>query len=224
VQYIGCHIWPWFLERSSVNSTSSTSSALAAWARCIGLNDRRLGRDVALKVLPAAVAGDAMRLERFAREARALAALCHPNIMTAFSIEEAGGQHFFTMELVQGTPLAEQIPRTGLALSRIFDVALPAADALAAAPEKGIVHRDLKPANLMGRCHRPREGARLRPGEDRRRAPSQRLPEPQLRRGVPRRFSFDGVSGDHEDSQTESPVRAGMKPDTSGWQRLSPRW
>jgi serine/threonine protein kinase len=111
--------------------------------------DTKLGRDVALKVLPQSVAGDAGRLNRFGREARALATLSHPNIVTIFSIDETGGVPFFTMELVDGASLAATIPRGGMRLAPILGVALPVADALAAAHEKGIIHRDLKPANVM---------------------------------------------------------------------------
>ncbi len=112
-------------------------------------HDTRLTRDVALKVLPAAVAADDHRLERFSHEARALAALTHPNIVAIYSVEDAEGVRFFTMELVDGAPLAELIPAAGLPLLRLFDIAIPVADALGAAHEKGIVHRDLKPANVM---------------------------------------------------------------------------
>ena len=111
--------------------------------------DVKLGRDVALKVLPQSVASDAGRLNRFGREARALATLSHPNIVTIFSIDDTGGVPFFTMELVDGAPLAATIPRGGMPLAQILGVALPLADALAAAHEKGIIHRDLKPANVM---------------------------------------------------------------------------
>ncbi len=111
--------------------------------------DQKLGRRVALKVLPPEMARDPERLERFQREARAVAALNHPNIVTLFSVEEAEGIHFLTMELVTGTTLDAEIPPAGMALPRILEVAEALADALAAAHEQGIVHRDLKPANVM---------------------------------------------------------------------------
>jgi len=111
--------------------------------------DLSLDRLVAVKVLPDEVAGDRRWLERFEREARALAALNHPNIVTIYSVEEAQGVHFFTMELVQGRTLAEVIPAAGLPLRDLLDVAVPLVDAVAAAHERGVVHRDLKPANVM---------------------------------------------------------------------------
>jgi serine/threonine protein kinase len=111
--------------------------------------DRTLGRDVALKILPAAVAGHPGRIERFRREARAVAALNHPHIVTIYSVEEADGVHFLTMELVEGAPLERRIPPGGLPIDTLMTIARQLADALAAAHDKGIVHRDLKPANVM---------------------------------------------------------------------------
>jgi len=111
--------------------------------------DTKLGREVALKVLPAEMAASPERLERFQREARAIAALNHPQIVIIYSVEEAGGVHFLTMELVEGEPLARVIPEGGMPVDRILGIAVALADALAAAHEKGIVHRDLKPANVM---------------------------------------------------------------------------
>ncbi len=111
--------------------------------------DTKLGREVALKVLPPELAGDPERLARFEREARALAALDHPNIVTVFSVEEADGVHFLTMAHVEGRTLAELIPPAGLPLARLLELALPLTDALRAAHEHGVVHRDLKPANVM---------------------------------------------------------------------------
>ncbi|MGB5250721.1 MAG: protein kinase [Gammaproteobacteria bacterium] len=111
--------------------------------------DARLGREVALKVLPRDMARDVVRLERFSREARAVAALNHPNIVTIHSVEDAGGVHFITMELVDGQTLDHLIAEAGLSLRQLFELAVPLADALSCAHEKGIVHRDLKPANVM---------------------------------------------------------------------------
>src|SRR6266498_1924956 len=111
--------------------------------------DTKLGRAVALKVLPTEMARDPERLVRFQREARALAALNHPYIVTIYSVEEADGIHFLTMELIEGESLADLIPGGGLPVERILSTGTALADALAAAHEKGIVHRDLKPANVM---------------------------------------------------------------------------
>jgi len=111
--------------------------------------DTRLGREVAVKVLPAEVANDPDRLARFHREARAVAALNHPNVVTLYSVEESDGVHFLTMELVDGQTLDHLISANGLPAARIVELAGALAEALAAAHEKGIVHRDLKPANVM---------------------------------------------------------------------------
>ena len=111
--------------------------------------DTKLGRDVALKVLPGEMAASPERLERFRREARALAALDHPGIVTVHSVEEAEGVHFLTMQLVAGQPLDMLIAEGGLQAARILEIATDLADALTAAHDKGIVHRDLKPANVM---------------------------------------------------------------------------
>jgi eukaryotic-like serine/threonine-protein kinase len=111
--------------------------------------DLRLGRDVAIKVLPAALAADPDRLRRLEREARAAAALNHPNIVTVYSVEQAGAVLFLAMELIEGRSLALAIPKGGLPLSDLLTIAIPLTDAIAAAHAKGITHRDLKPANVM---------------------------------------------------------------------------
>ena len=111
--------------------------------------DTELDRKVALKMLPTEMAGDPERLERFRREAKAVAALNHPNIVTIYSIEESAGTQFLTMEHVDGESLDKMLPPNGMPLSKVFDIAVPLADALATAHERGIVHRDLKPANIM---------------------------------------------------------------------------
>jgi serine/threonine protein kinase/Tfp pilus assembly protein PilF len=112
-------------------------------------NDTRLQRDVALKVLPAEMAEHPELLERFRREARAVAALHHPLVVTIYSVEEADGIHFLTMELLDGQTADRMIPATGMAVAQLLDIATGLATALAAAHEKGIIHRDLKPANTM---------------------------------------------------------------------------
>jgi non-specific serine/threonine protein kinase len=111
--------------------------------------DTRLKRNVALKVLPEEMAADLMRLDRFQHEAEAIAALNHPNVVTIYSVEQAGNIRFLTMELVEGRTLCELISPNGMDLESYFRIAIPVAAALAAAHEKDIVHRDLKPANIM---------------------------------------------------------------------------
>jgi len=111
--------------------------------------DTRLARDVAIKVLPATVASSPERLARFEREAKTVAGLNHPNIVVLYSIEEADGTRFLTMELVDGRDLSNLVSAGGLPVDQVLDVAIALSDALVAAHEKGVVHRDLKPANVM---------------------------------------------------------------------------
>ncbi len=111
--------------------------------------DTRLGRDVALKVLPAELAAQPDRLARFQREARTVAALNDPHIVTIHSVEEIDGTHFLTMEVVEGQSLAQALTAGALAIDRLIAIGTALADALAVAHDKGIVHRDLKPANVM---------------------------------------------------------------------------
>jgi len=112
-------------------------------------HDTKLGRDVAIKVLPAAFVNDPERLSRFQREARMLAALNHPNIATIHGLEHSDGVHFLIMELVPGETLRERIAREGpVPVEEALKIAVQIADALEAAHEKSIIHRDLKPANV----------------------------------------------------------------------------
>lgn len=112
--------------------------------------DTRLGRAVALKLLPEDVAGDPQRLARFEREARMAAALNHPNIVTLHSIEEDDdGSPFLTMELVDGETLKSILASGGMSLKKFFEVAVPLCEAVATAHEHDVVHRDIKPANVM---------------------------------------------------------------------------
>jgi serine/threonine protein kinase len=110
--------------------------------------DTRLGRDVALKVLPDLFAADPERLARFDREARTLAALNHPHIAQVYGVEQAGSTSAIVMEMVDGDDLADRIARGLLPLDEALAMARQIADALGAAHDKGIVHRDLKPANV----------------------------------------------------------------------------
>jgi len=111
--------------------------------------DASLNRDVAVKVLPSSLAENGERRDRFTREAQAIAALNHPSIVTIYSVEQADVVPFLTMELVEGKTLAEEIPRGGWPLDRILRIAIPLADAVSAAHQRGITYRDLKPANIM---------------------------------------------------------------------------
>jgi len=111
--------------------------------------DLKLGRQVALKLLPRHLTDDPERGARFRREARALAALNHPGIVTLHSIEEFQGSPVLTMEWVDGVGLRDQIPAGGMEVERFRSLALQLADALAYAHERGVVHRDLKPDNVM---------------------------------------------------------------------------
>src|SRR5437899_6423997 len=109
----------------------------------------KLGRDVAIKVLPEAFAHDPERLSRFQREAKMLASLNHPNIATIYGLEQSNGTHYLLMELVSGETLAERAKREGpVPIEEALKICKQIAEALEAAHEKGIIHRDLKPANV----------------------------------------------------------------------------
>ena len=126
-------------------------------------DDTKLGRQVALKVLThvpegretedeqdrSGTSSRAERRQRFEREARAVAALNHPNIITIHSVEEHEGVLFLTMEYVEGRTLTDLIPREGMSLAQWLQMAIPLADAVGAAHQRGITHRDLKAANVM---------------------------------------------------------------------------
>lgn len=111
--------------------------------------DESLGREVAIKLLPDSVAQDPARLARLESEAKTIAALNHPHIVTLYSLEQADARRFLTMELVSGRTLAELIPDGGLPLPELLRIAVPVTDAVSAAHRRGIVHRDLKPRNVM---------------------------------------------------------------------------
>src|SRR6266516_8171911 len=111
--------------------------------------DTRLGREVAIKVLPAEVASDPSRLKRFEKEARSASALNHPNIVTVYDIGASDSVSYIAMELVAGKTLREALFSGPLPVKRLLQVATQIADGLAQAHEAGIVHRDLKPENVM---------------------------------------------------------------------------
>ncbi len=111
--------------------------------------DIRLGRSVALKLLPKEALQNPDNLARFEREAKVVAALSHPNIVTLYSVEEEQNIRFLTMELVDGKTLDQLVPPGGLDAAELLRIAVPLADAVAAAHQRGITHRDLKPGNVM---------------------------------------------------------------------------
>jgi len=111
--------------------------------------DTQLGRRVALKFLPKLLSSDTQALERFQREARAASALNHPNICTVHAIGQFEGEHFITMELLEGESLAQRLAGRRFEVGELVDAAIQIADALESAHAKGIVHRDIKPANLF---------------------------------------------------------------------------
>jgi eukaryotic-like serine/threonine-protein kinase len=110
--------------------------------------DQKLGRDVAIEVLPEEFAKDADRVARFQREAKLLASLNHPNIASIHGLEESGGTNFLVLELVEGQTLADRIKSGPIPMEESLKLALQITEALEAAHEKGVIHRDLKPANI----------------------------------------------------------------------------
>ncbi|HKA21160.1 MAG TPA: protein kinase [Blastocatellia bacterium] len=112
-------------------------------------SDSKLGRKVALKLLPSSFTQDRDRARRFEQEARAASALNHPNILTIFDIEKVEGTHFIATEYIEGQTLRQQLEERKMGLSEALEVAIQVASALSAAHKAGIVHRDIKPENLM---------------------------------------------------------------------------
>lgn len=111
--------------------------------------DVRLGRTVALKVLPEQIASDAKRMQRFVLEAKTASALNHPNIITIYEIEQSDSGNFIATELIQGETLRQRMSGATMSFPEVLDISTQVASALAAAHEAGIVHRDIKPENII---------------------------------------------------------------------------
>lgn len=111
--------------------------------------DTKLGRTVALKILPREVASDQGRMQRFVREAKAASALNHPNIITIYEIEQTDSGHFIATELILGETLRQHMTRARMMFPEAFDISIQIASALSAAHQAGIIHRDIKPENIM---------------------------------------------------------------------------
>src|SRR5262249_4859831 len=110
--------------------------------------DTKLNRDVAVKILPDALASDPDRLARFRREAQVLASLNHPHIAAIYGFEDSGQTHALVLELVEGPTLADRIAHGAIPLGEALPIARQVAEALEGAHEQGVIHRDLKPANI----------------------------------------------------------------------------
>ncbi len=156
-----------FLERPAAGVAADAASVTSMIDRQIGsytivaplgaggmgevyrARDSKLGRDVAIKILPSHFTADPERRARFAREARTLATLNHPHIGAIYGLEESDGMTALVLELVEGQTLADRLERGAVPIPQALAIARQIADALDAAHEKGIVHRDLKPANIV---------------------------------------------------------------------------
>src|SRR5215831_790756 len=174
--------------------------------------DPRLGRRVAIKVLPAEFAGDSDRLRRFEQEARATSALNHPNILTVYDIGAHEGSPYIVAELLEGEELSELIKEGAIATRKTLDYARQIAEGLAAAHAKGVVHRDLKPENLFvtndGRVKILDFGlAKLRPqqfGDIDKDAPTQkRITDPGVIMGTVGYMSPEQVRGQETDHRSD---------------------
>ena len=142
---------PFNLELASVPMRSPRCIGAGGMGEVYRATDTTLKRQVAIKVLPDSLAGDADRLARFQREAEVLAALNHPHIAQVFGFEKADGASALVMELVEGPTLADRIAQGPSRSPKRSPIARQIADALEAAHEQGIIHRDLKPANIKVR-------------------------------------------------------------------------
>ena len=177
--------------------------------------DPRLGRDVAVKILPPAWAGEAQRRTRFDREARAIAALSHPHICTIHDVGHDDGLDFLVMELLDGEPLAARLTNGPLAIGEALDRAIEIADALDYAHRQGIIHRDLKPGNVMLTKARPGKGrgaqaklvdfglARLIPAAGAETTPTATMTEPGALLGTPQYMAPEQIEGRPADARTD---------------------
>ena len=179
--------------------------------------DTRLDRDVALKVLPAEVAGDPDRRRRFEREARAVAALNHPAVLALYDVGEADGVVFMITELLEGETLRARLGRGLVSCERVAEWGASAADGLAAAHAAGIVHRDLKPEPLP-HPRRPAQGPGLRPGQGD--AGGRGRPRRRHAPGADR--GWRGAGNDRLPVSRAGAGRAGRRPQRSLLPRLRP--
>ena len=138
----------WWFDRRRGGGGGNPSALPAEVYRA---RDTKLGRDVAVKVLPEEFSRDRERLARFEREAKVLASLNHPNIASIYGVEESEGVHALVLELVEGPTLADRIADGAISIEEAAAIAKQITEALEAAHERGIVHRDLKPANVKVR-------------------------------------------------------------------------
>ena len=136
----GAHLGPYEIE---------TLLGVGGMGEVYRARDARLGRTVAIKILPAAFSADGDRLQRFEREARSASALNHPNIVTIYELGQDGSTHYIAMELIEGKTLRELLVAGSLPIRKVIEIAAQVAEGLAKAHEAGIAHRDLKPENLM---------------------------------------------------------------------------
>src|SRR5271154_1008358 len=136
----GAHLGPYEIE---------TLLGVGGMGEVYRARDARLGRTVAIKILPPAFSADSDRLQRFEREARSASALNHPNIVTIYELGQDGSTHYIAMELIEGKTLRELLVAGSLPIRKVIEIAAQVAEGLAKAHEAGIAHRDLKPDNLM---------------------------------------------------------------------------
>ena len=173
--------------------------------------DPRLGREVAVKVLPPQFAGDPDRLRRFELEARAAGALNHPNVLGVLDLGSENGHPYVVSELLEGETLRQRLRVAALTPKKAMEVAVQIAHGLAAAHDKGIVHRDLKPENLFVTREGRREDPRLRPGQAQPRRLARGRGHARERRHAARRRRGGHRSGRHPGHRRLHVARAGAR-------------